>query len=235
MTSRESGEDRAPIVVPHARSAPELKEIIAAERRGEPFLLWRAPAGEQMIYPLDAIEEATIGRRPTNTIAIDRDDHISRTHAELKRVGGEWTVADDGLSSNGTFVNAVRIGTNRRRLRDGDLIRVGRTAIEYRCPAEGSSVVTACETTLPIVENITDTQRRVLVALCRPYKHGGRHVTPASNREIAQEVFLGVDAVKNHLRVMFQRFEIADFPQIQKRTRLVECAFQWGLVSESDL
>lgn len=44
----------------------------------------------------------------------------------------------------------------------------------------------------------------------------------------------GIDAVKNHLRLVFQRFEIAGLPQNQKRARLVECAFQWGLVSERD-
>ena len=48
-------------------------------------------------------------------------------------------------------------------------------------------------------------------------------------------MFLSVDAVKTHLRTLFQRFEIGDLPQNQKRARLVECAFQWGLVSERDL
>jgi hypothetical protein len=44
-----------------------------------------------------------------------------------------------------------------------------------------------------------------------------------------------VDAVKTHLGTLFKRFEIADLPQNQKRARLVECSFQWGLVSEKDL
>ena len=88
---------------------------------------------------------------------------------------------------------------------------------------------------LPKVESLTETQRKILVALCRPYKSGEAYATPASNNQSASEVFLGLDAVKNHLRVLFQRFEIGDLPQNQKRARLVECAFQWGLVSERDL
>jgi len=40
-------------------------------------------------------------------------------------------LADDGLSSNGTFVNGQRI-VARRRLTDGDAIRVGATVILFR-------------------------------------------------------------------------------------------------------
>ena len=219
---------------PHARTAVELQAILTAERRGDPFLLWRDQTGTQVIVSLAELERATIGRRGINAIAISDDREISRVHAELALVGGEWTIDDDGLARNGTFVNGVRI-TQRKRLVDGDVLRLGQTVMEFRRPTEGSTAATSSGILLPIVENLTETQRRVLVALCRPYKDDARHATPASNSQIAAEVFLGVDAVKNHLRVLFQRFEIADLPQNQKRARLVECAFQWGLVSERDL
>jgi DNA-binding NarL/FixJ family response regulator len=78
-------------------------------------------------------------------------------------------------------------------------------------------------------------QQKILTALCRPYRGSTGFAAPASNSDIADEVFLSIDAVKNNLRVLFQRFGIADLPQNQKRARLVECAFQWGLVSERDL
>ena len=58
-------------------------------------------------------------------------------HAALERLGGEWTVVDDGLSRNGTYVNGERV-TARRRLHDGDVVRVGGTAIAFRAPGEGS-------------------------------------------------------------------------------------------------
>jgi hypothetical protein len=219
---------------PRTRTPLELKQIIETERLAIPFLLWRDVTGEQVIFRLDELTRATIGRREGNTIAIRDDREISRVHADLEHVGGDWTIADDGLSSNGTFVNRIRI-TQRRRLRDRDVIRVGRTIIEYRSPAEGSTVATSAGSTLPIVENLTDVQRRILVALCRPYRGDARHAAPATNNDIAREVLLGVDAVKNHLRVLFQRFDISELPQNQKRARLVECAFRWGLVSEHDL
>ena len=52
------------------------------------------------------------------------DPEMSRLHAELVRRAGEWTVSDDGLSQNGTWVNGLRL-TGRRRLADGDLLRSG--------------------------------------------------------------------------------------------------------------
>ncbi len=218
---------------PHARSAAELKSIIGAERMGLPFLLWRDPDGPQQIFTLSERRHATVGRRSSNDIVLSDDGEVSRTHAELALVGEDWTISDDGLSRNGTFVNGKRI-TQRRRLADGDVLVFGTTLVEFRAPGEGSTAITASGSYLQKIQEVSETQRKVLIALCRPYETGGVYATPASNQQIATEVCLGVDAVKNHLRLLFQRFEIADLPQNQKRARLVECAFQWGLVADRD-
>jgi DNA-binding NarL/FixJ family response regulator len=77
-------------------------------------------------------------------------------------------------------------------------------------------------------------QRQVLVALARPYKHG-EYATPATNQDIAGELHLSVDAVKAHLRSLFQRFGIESLPQNQKRSRLVAEAFQRGMLTQRDL
>ena len=162
------------------------------------------------------------------------DGEISRTHAELELIGEDWTINDDGLSRNGTFVNGERI-SHRRRLTDGDVVIVGRTLIEFRAPSRGSTVVTSSGSSVPKRQDLTETQRKILIALCRPYRAADPYATPASNQDIAREVFLGVDAVKNHLRLLFQRFEIVDLPQNQKRARLAQFAFQMGLVADRDL
>lgn len=219
---------------PHARSATELKEIIEAERAATPFLVWRDGGGIQRLASLGGQRRLTVGRRSSCEVLLADDGEVSRAHAELELVGEEWAVADDGLSRNGTYVNGSRI-SGRKRLSDGDVVRFGQTVVEYRCPAEGSTAMTSASPHTPTVESLTETQRKILVALCRPYKSGRNFATPASNHEIAAEVFLSVDAVKTHLRTLFNRFEIANLPQNQKRTRLVECAFQWGLVAERDL
>ena len=78
-------------------------------------------------------------------------------------------------------------------------------------------------------------QRRVLVALCRPFKDGAAFATPASNADIAAELHLSVDAVKTHLRALFEKFDLSQVPQNQKRVTLVQRAMQSGMIRPRDL
>jgi DNA-binding CsgD family transcriptional regulator len=162
------------------------------------------------------------------------DTEVSRLHAELECIAGEWTVVDDGLSRNGTFVNGTRI-SGRARLRDGDVIRIGRTTLGYRSPDAEETVERTVVAGEPVaLGDLPPTQRAVLVALARPYK-SAEFATPATNQAIAAELHLSVDAVKAHLRSLFQRFGIESLPQNHKRSRLVAEAFQRGLLTQRDL
>ena len=76
---------------------------------------------------------------------------------------------------------------------------------------------------------LTETQGKILEALCRPRAAGNRYAPPATNQEIAGEVFLSVDAVKAHLRVLYRKFGVEDLPHNQKRARLVELVLEGGL------
>jgi hypothetical protein len=77
---------------------------------------------------------------------------------------------------------------------------------------------------------LTDTQARILAALSRPISEGNHAVTPATNEEIADAVFLSVDAVKGHLRVLYRKFGIEDLAPGERRARLVELAVAGGYV-----
>jgi hypothetical protein len=149
-------------------------------------------------------------------------------------MGSRWTVADDGLSRNGSFLNGERV-TGRRRLVDGDVLRFGRTQIAFCAPELGRSSTTMLGDDIPSADALSAAQRRVLVALCRPYKGSPSFATPATNHEIADELVLSIDAVKTHLRIVFQKFGVEHLPQNQKRARLVERALQSGIVSEREL
>ena len=46
---------------------------------------------------------------------------------------------------------------------------------------------------------------------------------------------LSVDAVKSHLRVLFQRFGVEELPQNRKRAALVARALRSGAVSPREL
>jgi hypothetical protein len=218
----------------HTRSASEIKEVIGAERAGAPFVAWRDGEGSQHIVALAAGRPLTVGRRATNDIALVDDPEVSRVHAQLESIGGDWAVADDGLSSNGTFIGEERI-LGRRRLGDGDVIRFGRTCVEYRRPVVGSTVMTASAHEGLDLGSLSERQRAILVALARPYKVGGPYAVPATNAEVAREVHLSLDAVKGHLKVLYARFEIAHLSRNEKRVKLVQLAFQLGIVTERDL
>jgi hypothetical protein len=81
---------------------------------------------------------------------------------------------------------------------------------------------------------LTDTQLGILAALCRPISGGNRSAAPATNQEIAEEVYLSVDAVKGHLRTLYREFGIEDLPHNQKRARLVELAIGGGYLPAPD-
>jgi hypothetical protein len=222
-------------LAPHSLSANELKQRLGVERAGKPFLAFRNGQGVLSLFVLDrGGHTRTVGRRSEMDVSVSWDSEVSGLHARLEGLGGEWTVVDDGLSMNGTFVNGERLG-GRQRLRDGDRIRVGRTVLAYKDGRPEPTERTAIAGDVPALERLTDTQRRVLVALCRPYRDGGSFTAPASNQQIAGELFLSVDAVKMHLRTLFRKFELGELPQNQKRAKLAECVLQYGLISERDL
>ena len=165
-------------------------------------------------------------------IVLSWDGEVSRVHAALERIGPDWLIADDGLSHNGTWVNGDRV-TGRRRLRDGDVIAVGATTLAFVAPEELSQ--TTATTPHPHVGSaLTPAQRRVLVALCRPYARGP-YAAPASNREIADELVIGTDAVKGTLRALFALFGVDELPQNRKRAALAEAALRSGAVARRDL
>ena len=71
----------------------------------------------------------TVGRASQNDVAIDGDEFASARHVRFEpRRDGVW-VHDLG-STNGTYVNGVRID-GARRLAAGDVIRVGETDLRF--------------------------------------------------------------------------------------------------------
>ncbi|WP_227999368.1 FHA domain-containing protein [Nocardia australiensis] len=180
-------------------------------------------------------QRVTIGRSSQADLALRWDAEVSRLHAAIEYLGTQWTIVDDGLSRNGTFVNGERL-VGRRRLMAGDRIRVGTSLVSFH--DFGRVVDDATRTSaaaIPTLRSLTETQRAVLIALCRPYKNGAGFATPASNQQIADELFLSVDAIKTHLRALFAKFGVESLPQNRKRVRLAGLAMQSGLISDRDL
>ena len=137
------------------------------------------------------------------------------------------------MSRNGTYVNGERV-MRHRRLEDRDVVRVGVTAILFRFPSAVGDASTAVAGALPAAR-LTDAERRVLVALCRPLLEPGLVATPSSNQSIADALHLSLSGVKSHVRTLFGKLGVDDLPQNRKRAELARRALELGLVSARDL
>jgi hypothetical protein len=69
----------------------------------------------------------TIGRTPDNDVRVEAD-YASRHHAVVL-AGPERTIVEDLNSTNGVFVNGVRV--TRHELCEGDLLAIGETSFRY--------------------------------------------------------------------------------------------------------
>ena len=114
---------------------------MAGERSGPlAILVYRDGNARQRTFALNsATERVRIGRGTAAELRLGWDRQASRVHAELERLGDGWALIDDGLSANGTRVNDERL-LGRRRLSEGDEIRIGTTSLTFRTIADSESL-----------------------------------------------------------------------------------------------
>lgn len=217
----------------HDLAPSDFSQMRAAEGAGEPFLAYRDSNGALQLLELGG-DRFCIGREPGNDLVLPWDVEVSRVHALLERLAGTWTVVDDDLSRNGTFVNGQRV-RGRRRLNDRDVLRVGMTEVLYRDP-DAEAGETPRVSGRAAVAGITPGQRRVLIALCRPLLDSPEPgATPPSNSELAESLGVSTEAVRTQLKALFRLFELPDLPQNRKRAELARRALASGVVVPRDL
>src|SRR5256885_4673001 len=237
---------RAVSANPHASAQPMA--FAEAERSGRPFLVFHDRDGRRQVFVFESDQPtAAVGRLPTSDVVIDWDNQVSRTHARFEHGSEGWVVVDDGLSSNGTFVNEQRVAS-RLVLRGGDQIRFGGTIATFHAPKPpvpqappappappaAAPPPAAAQAPAPPAINLSSTQRRVLVALCRPYKDAQGFATPATDEAIAEELVLAAGEVRGHLRVLAAKLGGERRPDAERRVRLAQAAFAAHLVHERD-
>ena len=212
----------------------ELEARRAAEQLGEPFLVYRDDEGSQRIFTFAAgVRTVTIGRRREADLPIPWDPEMSRLHAELELRAGEWTICDDGFSQNGTWVNGLRLA-GRRRLADGDMLRLGRTALAFCDPAPLGYGPTMVPGELSATPRFSEQQQRILRALCRPLFSDGEGVTPASDEAVAAATEIPLDAVVAELDHLGRALGLEHMPHDDQRAEIALLAMRSGLVSADD-
>lgn len=174
--------------------------------------------------------QVTIGKAEENDIALAHDETVSRLHAALVPYGPSWCVRDLG-SSNGTKVNGRPV-LGDHRLRNGDEIFVGHTVLIYRSadPSAERHGATAAAAPLP---EMTERERAVLVALCRPLLSNDAFTPPATVKEMAEWLYVTESAVKQHLQRLYRKFDIPE--SADRRVLLANEAIRRGAVHRRDL
>jgi hypothetical protein len=71
----------------------------------------------------------SVGRSAQNDVKLDGDDYASARHARIEpRRDGVWV--EDVGSTNGTYLNGIKL-TRPRKLKPGDVVKVGETELRY--------------------------------------------------------------------------------------------------------
>ena len=186
----------------HEASPAELRARIEAERAGKCPWIVRDPVGGQRILALEpARAPLSIGRDSFATFAWPG---TARSRACTPSCTGRAATGPCGTTASratGTFGNGDpdhghlppagrRSSAVRHDPADLPHSRRGRgdAATQTSVPASGAA------------PPVSGAQRRVAVALCRPFGQGGAFASPATNQEIADDLVLSVPAVKTHLR-----------------------------------
>jgi len=116
------------IIAPQQAAAAGLISQPRQFELGKLVVLTSPALDEGDVVTLDT-HPLTIGRGSGNDVALPEDDYASTRHARIEpRRDGIW-VEDIG-STNGTFVNGIRL-TRERRLAAGDIVRVGETDLRF--------------------------------------------------------------------------------------------------------
>ena len=121
------------------RTRPAQESFIMPPVGGGGAALALAAGGRLVVQESPVLDEGdefsvdsaplTVGRGGQNDVAIDGDEFASARHVRFEpRRDGVW-VTDLG-STNGTYVNGVRID-GARRLAPGDVVRVGETDLRF--------------------------------------------------------------------------------------------------------
>lgn len=191
------------------------------------YLEIQAPDGLQILLLQAA--HLTIGRHPSNDLALADDAEVSRVHAVLERVGPAWVLRD--LSSrNGTAVNGDRISADRP-LAAGDEVRIGATRLIFRSEDPAALPPTRGAEAPP---TLTPRERDVLLELFRPTVSAGPFNEPASTRDIALALVVSEAAVKSHLSNLYDKFDIPAGLD-RRRLRLANEALRRGAVSLAEV
>jgi len=171
-------------------------------------------ANQGVRFDLDA-GVVGVGRDATNLLQL-HDSEISRRHAEIRRQGNHFVLADLG-SSNGSFVNGHRVVTHE--LTSGDQIQLGTTIMLFTGPSDQEQDLAE---KIDIVGTEQPTDSHIVRRMTQ--EEGSEILTPATGSESPW-----LSRARSNLQIMYRTAlavsHTLDIDQLL--ARIMDLIFEW--------
>jgi FHA domain-containing protein len=119
---------------------PDDEGLGVAPLNSGPSLIVTSGTGQARRIPVP-FGGQVLGRDTQLGPPFSADQFVSRYHVMVRRIGHGVEITDLG-SSNGTYVNGTRVRAPTR-LRDGDVLRIGRISLKLSAPGELDPAIAA--------------------------------------------------------------------------------------------
>jgi predicted component of type VI protein secretion system len=154
------------------------------------------------------------------------DEAVSTDHLEITRHGPSL-LATDLDSRNGTLLNGDRVD-RPRRLRNGDVLQLGRFRLEVSLPPQQRQDSTVAAPHAPI--ELTPEEREAATALVAPYRAPGvRAGRPATRAEIAAALHISERTAQRRLDVLAGKLSIPSDAGRERPRLIAERVLELGL------
>lgn len=186
-------------VVVEAAGADRLLKL--ADVR-QPYVVLPRSDSRLLVARVEPKARLVLGRSKDADLPLSFDATVSTVHASIERHLDLLTIEDLGPSTNGTFVNGVRISA-RTRLNDRDMVRCASTELLIRCPVldgGGHTVALPPEIDWSL---LTPTERRVVATLVDLWPPEERLTRAPTTAQLGAALALGQETVRSHLKSIY--------------------------------
>lgn len=216
---------------PVARDTHELDLENEVRAEGRPYVryrdgvLFRAVSLSPTASPID------IGRLDACPVRVQSDPLVSRVHARLVYGAGWWSIEDAG-SHNGTFIGDRPI-PGETILKDGARFRVGETVLSLHLPESGPAQTAPEEHAEPRLLDPDPTQRKVLVAVARPWLAGHDLPVTPTDADLSRSLECDVTSIAEALTELYEQAGLSS--DVDQRGGLIALAMHERTVTPDDL
>jgi hypothetical protein len=216
---------------PTARDTHEIELEDGVRAEGRPYVRYRDGVSFRAFSLSPSASPVDIGRTDACPVRIQSDPLVSRRHAQLVFGAGWWSI-EDAESHNGTFIGDKPL-LGETLLKDGACFRVGDTLLSVHLPASGPDRTAPEEHSEPRLLDPTPVQRRILVALARPWLAGHELPVAPSDADLAHTLDCDVESITSAVADLCEQAGLPS--EVDQRSGLIALAMHERTVTPDDL